>query len=82
MALSCNPSYLGGQSSGMVWGGKVSARQPKNFEVRTKAADEKKQPSRTSKLCDDNKLGILPLSKGSSTPTNTARPCSLYCIVM
>jgi hypothetical protein len=39
LALSCNPSYLGGQSSGMVCGGKVSARQPTTFEVRTNAAE-------------------------------------------
>jgi hypothetical protein len=35
VALSCNPSYLGGKSSGMVCVGITSARQRSDFQVRT-----------------------------------------------
>jgi hypothetical protein len=38
LALSCNPSYLEGQSSGMVWGGKIYLRQRMVFQDSTTAA--------------------------------------------
>jgi hypothetical protein len=44
LALSCNPSYLGGQSSGMAWGGHTASGLRIDFEVRIKGFFNPKRP--------------------------------------
>jgi hypothetical protein len=44
LALSCNPSYLGGQNSGMAWGVHTSPRQRKEVWVRIMGFHANKWP--------------------------------------
>jgi hypothetical protein len=39
VALSCNPSYLGGQSNGMTRGAEASQGKQMEFQVRIKAVN-------------------------------------------
>jgi hypothetical protein len=86
LALSCNPSYLGGQSSGMAWGGHTSPGRRIDFWVRINGFCYSKWPW----CCPEayvKKLGLdtLPLRLSKMVTvrdsTNTVRPCSiLYCM--
>jgi hypothetical protein len=84
LALSCNPSYLGGQSSGMVWGGKIYLRQRIGFQGRTMASFrlwaarvpgslyEETKPEDTSLLHHYSWARVRDLCLS----TNMGRPCS------
>jgi hypothetical protein len=86
LALSCNPSYLGGQSSGMVWSGMISVRHRIDFHVRTKASYQMQLVCGAWKSAWGYNPEDSPLQPPDlKTPTNIAKPCSFvlysYCNV-